>query len=103
MLGSRQAEWGIQQMKKLIAPVLFTCVCVGVVLAGSPQPSKDPIVINTVKQLEQDLGDAMVRADIDKLNQIYADEIKSRRLLAIASTGSLQPPRVTQRGLLEVP
>src|ERR1700733_8461932 len=58
-------------MKTLIAPVLSTCVCVGVVWAGSPQPSEDPPAI---KQLEQDMGDAMVRVDIDKLNQIYADD-----------------------------
>ena len=61
-------------MKKLIAPVLSTCVCVGAVLAGSPQPSNDPTVVNSLKQLEQDMGDAMVRSDIDKLNQIYADD-----------------------------
>jgi ketosteroid isomerase-like protein len=61
-------------MKKLIAPVLSTCVCVGVVLAGPPQPSTDPTDINAVRQLEQDMGDAMVRLDIAKLDQIYADD-----------------------------
>jgi ketosteroid isomerase-like protein len=61
-------------MKKLIAPVLSMCVCVGVVLAGAPQPSQDPSAANAVRQLEQEMGDAMVRADIDKLNQIYADD-----------------------------
>jgi ketosteroid isomerase-like protein len=71
-------------MKKLIAPVLFTCVCVGVVLAGPPQPSKDPTAVNTVKQLEQDMGDAMVRVDIDKLNQIYADDFAT-----IGSSGKI--------------
>ncbi len=61
-------------MKTLIAPVLPACVCVGVVWAGAPQPSEDPTAINAIKQLEQDMGDAMVRVDIDKLNQIYADD-----------------------------
>ncbi len=61
-------------MKTLIAPVLSACVCVGVVWAGAPQPSEDPTAINAIKQLEQDMGDAMVRVDIDKLNQIYADD-----------------------------
>jgi hypothetical protein len=61
-------------MKKLIAPVLSVCVCAAMVLAASPQPSKDPTVVNALKQLEQDMGDAMVRVDIDKLNQIYADD-----------------------------
>ena len=61
-------------MKKLIAPILSTCVCAGVVLAAAPQPSQDLTVVNALKQLEQDMGDAMVRVDIDKLNQIYADD-----------------------------
>ena len=78
-------------MKKLIAPVLSTCVCVGVVLAGSPQPSKDPTVVNALKQLEQDMGDAMVRVDTDKLNQIYADDFAT-----IGSSGKI----ITKKDLL---
>lgn len=35
---------------------------------------KDISVINAIKQLEQDMGDAMVARDIDKLSQIYADD-----------------------------
>ncbi len=61
-------------MRKLILLILSTSVCVGVVLAGPPQPSKDPIAVNAVMQVEQDMGEAMVRADMDKLNQIYADD-----------------------------
>jgi len=61
-------------MKKLVASVLFACVCAGLVLADPPQPSKDPTAVNAVKQLEQDMGDAMLRADVDKLSQIYADD-----------------------------
>jgi ketosteroid isomerase-like protein len=71
-------------MKKLIAPVLSTCVCVGVVLAGPPQPSTDPTDVNAVRQLEQDMGDAMVRVDIAKLNQIYADDFAT-----IGSSGKM--------------
>jgi ketosteroid isomerase-like protein len=37
-------------------------------------PSKDPAAVDTIKQLEQDMGNAMVAGDIDKLNQIYADD-----------------------------
>jgi ketosteroid isomerase-like protein len=81
----------MQQMKNLIAPVLSTCVCVGVVLADSLQPSRDPAVINAVKQLEQDMGDAMVRADIDKLSQIYADDFAT-----IGSSGKV----ITKKDLL---
>lgn len=79
-------------MKKLIAPVLSTCVCVGAVLAGSPQPSNDPTVVNSLKQLEQDMGDAMVRVDIDKLNQIYADDFAT-----IGSSGKV----ITKKDLLQ--
>jgi ketosteroid isomerase-like protein len=78
-------------MKKLIAPVLFTCVCVGVALATSPQPSNDPTVVNDLKQLERDMGDAMVRVDIDRLNQIYADDFAT-----IGSSGKV----ITKKDLL---
>jgi ketosteroid isomerase-like protein len=78
-------------MKKLIAPALAICVCVGVVLADSPQPSKDSSVVNALKQLEQDMGDAMVRFDIDKLNQIYADDFAT-----IGSDGRI----ITKKDLL---
>jgi hypothetical protein len=65
-------------MKKLIASVLSACVCVGLVLANSPEaPSKGPTVVDTLKQLERDLGDAMVAVDIDRLNQIFADDWES--------------------------
>jgi len=37
-------------------------------------PSKDADAVDTIKQLEQDMGNAMVAGDIDKLNQIYADD-----------------------------
>jgi ketosteroid isomerase-like protein len=61
-------------MNKLIASILIACAGVGAALAGPPQPSKDPADINAVTQLEQEMGDAMVRVDINKLNQIYADD-----------------------------
>jgi hypothetical protein len=37
-------------------------------------PFNDPADLATVKQIEREMGDAMVAVDIDKLNQIYADE-----------------------------
>jgi ketosteroid isomerase-like protein len=91
MLGSAKPNKEIQQMKKLIAPVLSMCVCVGAALASPPQPSKDPTDINAVTQVEQDMGTAMVRADIDKLNQIYADDFAT-----IASSGKI----VTKKDIL---
>jgi ketosteroid isomerase-like protein len=40
----------------------------------TPAPSNDPAAIEAVKKVSQDMGDAMVAADIDKLNQIFADD-----------------------------
>ena len=63
------------QMKTLVGAVLFACVCVGLVSADSPHaPSNDPADVAAIKQVGQEMGDAMVAGDIDKLNQIYADD-----------------------------
>ena len=63
------------QIKELVGTVLFTCVCAGLVLAQPLEaPSNDPAAVDAVKQVGQDMGDAMVAGDIDKLNQIFADD-----------------------------
>src|SRR5438876_1165768 len=63
------------QIKKFVGTVLFTCVCAGLVLAQPLEaPSNDPAAVDAVKQVGQDMGDAMVAGDIDKLNQIFADD-----------------------------
>lgn len=41
---------------------------------GKGAPAGDPTAVDTIKQLEQDMGNAMVAGDIDKLNQFYADD-----------------------------
>jgi ketosteroid isomerase-like protein len=66
-------------MKKLTVLFLFACVYVGLVLANSQHtpfqaPFNDPADVATVRQIEREMGDAMVAVDIDKLNQIYADD-----------------------------
>jgi len=61
-------------MNKFIVLIGSTLVGVGVVLAGPPQPSKDPSAVSAIVQLEQDMGDAMVRADMGKLDEIYGDD-----------------------------
>jgi ketosteroid isomerase-like protein len=71
--------------------VLSTCLGIGVALAGSPQPSQDAGVVNAVKQLEQEMGNAMVRGDIGTLNQIYADDFAT-----IGSSGKT----ITKKDLL---
>ena len=79
-------------MKKVIAPVLLMCACAGAVLAASLQPSKDPTVVRDLKQLEQEMGDAMVHLDMDKLGQIYADDF-----VTVGSTGKV----FTKKDVLE--
>jgi ketosteroid isomerase-like protein len=46
-----------------------------VVLADSPKAqSQDPTVVENIKQFEQEIGDAMVARNSEKLNQTYADD-----------------------------
>jgi ketosteroid isomerase-like protein len=59
-------------MKKFLACVLITSAWIGPILAQVP--SKDSTDVDAIKQLGQDMGNAMVAGDIDKLNQIYADD-----------------------------
>jgi ketosteroid isomerase-like protein len=62
-------------MKRLIAFVLVGATCIGVASVGSAQMQwNDPAVVETLKQIEQDMGEAMVAADIQKLNRIFADD-----------------------------
>ena len=41
----------------------------------------DPPVVDTIKQIEQDMGSAMVAGDVDKLSQIYGDDFVAVRIL----------------------
>jgi len=62
-------------MKKLARTVLFTCVCAGLVLAQPLEaPSNGVSAADTLKQLEQEFGDAIKDVDTDKINQILADD-----------------------------
>jgi hypothetical protein len=62
-------------MKSLIASVFLSCGCAGLTLVNPLDAhSNTPAVVDAVKQLERDLGDAIVAVDIDKLNQILADD-----------------------------
>jgi len=80
------------QMQKFVGAVLFTSQCAGLVLAQPLEaPSNDPVVIDAVKQVGQDMGDAMVAGDMDKLNQIFADDWAT-----VASSGKIS----TKEGLL---
>ncbi len=41
---------------------------------GKSATAGDPTDVDAIKQLGQDMGNAMVAGDIDKLNQIFADD-----------------------------
>lgn len=51
---------------------------------AAPVPSNDPAAVEAIKQLGQDMGNAMVAGDIDKLNQIFADDWAT-----VASSGKI--------------
>ena len=69
-------------MKELIASismttVLFACACVGPALADSPQASSEEAVaadVAAIRQLGKEMGEAMVAGDVNKLDQIFADD-----------------------------
>ncbi len=75
-------------MKTLIASIMFTFLGVGVSASQPPKASQDPADISAIKQLEQDMGDAMVRLDMNRLTEIYADDFvtvgSSRRVFTKA-------------------
>jgi ketosteroid isomerase-like protein len=62
-------------MNKLIVRVLVAVACVGLASAGSAQSQwNDPAVVEALKQIERDMGNAMVAVDIEALNRIFADD-----------------------------
>jgi ketosteroid isomerase-like protein len=71
-------------MNKLIAPILCLSAYVGLAFADVPQPSNDPAAVDAIKKLEVDMGDAMVRVDLDTLGRIYADDFAT-----ITSSGKI--------------
>jgi ketosteroid isomerase-like protein len=63
-------------MKALIKIVLVVLGCLSLhpVLAQPKPPAEVHSVADTIHQLERDWVDAMIAGDIDKLNQIVADD-----------------------------
>ena len=51
---------------------------------GANTPGGDPTVVDTIKEIEQDMGSAMVAGDVDKLSQIYGDDF-----VAVESSGKV--------------
>ena len=55
--------------------LLLACACVPLVSAASGvAPSNAANDVAEIKQISRDMGDAMVAGDIDKLDQIFADD-----------------------------
>jgi Domain of unknown function (DUF4440) len=80
-------------MNRLTTWVLVAAACVGLTSAGSAQMQwNDPAVVETLKQIERDMGQAMVAADIEQLNRIFADDWTS-----IGASGAV----VTKEKLLQ--
>jgi ketosteroid isomerase-like protein len=53
---------------------LILVLSVSTALAQPPQPSTDQSEIAAVKQVAQDMGDAMVAVNLEKLTEIFADD-----------------------------
>ena len=76
----------------LIATVLFTCICAGLVLAQNPKASSnDASDVDALKQLAQDFGDAIKDADTDKFNRVLSEDWQS-----VGASGKV----LTREGLL---
>jgi ketosteroid isomerase-like protein len=60
---------------------------------NAPVPSNDPAAIEAIRQIGRDMGDAMVAVDIDKLNQIFADDW--------AAVGTISGKVITKEKVLE--
>jgi len=73
--------------------VVWRSAAARVVLADSPNAqSQDSAVVAGIKKFENDLGEAMVASNIEKINRAYADDWAT-----IASSGE----KFTKEGLLE--
>lgn len=79
-------------MNRFIASALLACACMGSASAhASEAASMETTDVAAIKQLGQDMGDAMVARDVDRLGQIFADE-----WVSLASNGKV----VTKEGFL---
>jgi ketosteroid isomerase-like protein len=78
-------------MKTLAAFTLFACACVGPAPAATPHAQSEDSAVVAVKQVEEDMGNAMVAGDVDWLDRIYGDDFAT-----VGSSGEL----ITKKTLL---
>src|SRR3954453_351510 len=75
-LGFRSSNGtGETQMRNLVGGVVLVFVCAGSALAGNPEATSSGGA-DSLRRVDQDFGDAIMRADLDKLNQIIADDYR---------------------------
>ena len=63
-------------MKTFVLTVLLACACIAPVSTSAAEAaaSENANDIAVIRQIEKDMGDAMVAVDIDKLGQMFADD-----------------------------
>ena len=63
-------------MKTFFLPVVLACACIAFASANSSKAAAlgDANDIAVIKQIEKEMGDAMVAVDIDRLGQFFADD-----------------------------
>ena len=85
----------ILQTKKLGWAVLFACACAAPVFAASSQASSaDSSAVDAVKQLGQDMGDAMVALDVDKIDRMFGDD-----WVSVGSSGNVSTKETLLRDI----
>jgi ketosteroid isomerase-like protein len=57
-----------------LIPVAVITLVFAIVFVPSQAQPKDSSDVATIMQLEQDMGNAMIAGDVDKLSQMYADD-----------------------------
>ncbi|MGC1906118.1 MAG: nuclear transport factor 2 family protein [Candidatus Acidiferrum sp.] len=72
---SGQFLWQDVLLRRAGKWVVWRTAAARVVLADAPNAqSQDPAVVAAIKKFENDLGNAMVASNIEKINQAYADD-----------------------------
>ena len=90
---SGQFLWQDVLLRRAGKWVVWRTAAARVVLADAPNAqSQDPAVVAAIKKFENDLGNAMVASNIEKINQAYADDWAT-----LASSGE----KFTKEGLLQ--
>src|SRR3569832_200477 len=80
-------------MKAPCLHMLVACACITATAVASAEvaPSNDANDVAVIRQLSRDMGDAMVAVDVDKLEQMFADN-----WVTLGSGGKI----VTKEGML---